>query len=367
MLLTVGLWLRKGQQSKNIPTLAYEEESSNGFSELVNEVELAIYQSLRELGVHASQVQFRTVLHKAQRNRQWDFTELEVMVSQDLSLSRIDEVFARNLGRLSGQVTFKSSKRRDQNLELQIKVGDTITHRLALLLTPKQRTAKAPPTTIPKVAIVIDDVGYDGKLARKFLEIEGELSFSVLPRSTFSKSISRRIHEAGRDLLLHLPMEPKGYPEVNPGVGALLTEMTEVELVQTLRKNLDSLPYAKGVNNHMGSKFCEYEKKLLPVMKELKSRGLFFLDSRTTSGTRAYAVAQELNVPAAERNVFLDNIQNPQAIRSQLNRLVQMARLKGMAIGIAHPHEATLSVLRVEIPDLPDRGVELVPVSQLLN
>jgi polysaccharide deacetylase 2 family uncharacterized protein YibQ len=217
------------------------------------------------------------------------------------------------------------------------------------------------------VAIVIDDVGYDGKLARKFLEIEGELSFSVLPRSTFSKSISRRIREAGRDLLLHLPMEPKGYPEVNPGVGALLTEMTEAELVQTLRKNLDSLPHAKGVNNHMGSKFCEYEKKLLPVMKELKSRGLFFLDSRTTSGTRAYAVAQELNVPAAERNVFLDNIQNSHAIRGQLNRLVQLARLKGMAIGIAHPHEATLSVFRVEIPDLPGKGVELVPISQLLH
>ena len=105
----------------------------------------------------------------------------------------------------------------------------------------------------------------------------------------------------------------------------------------------------------------------MPVMQELKSRGLFFLDSRTTSATRAYAVAQELNVPAAERNVFLDNIQNPHAIRGQLNRLVQLARLKGMAIGIAHPHQATLSVFRVEIPELSAKGVELVPISQLLH
>ncbi|MGI9571028.1 MAG: divergent polysaccharide deacetylase family protein, partial [Desulfobulbia bacterium] len=237
-LLIFGLWLGKGSRDENIPILAYEEETSNGFAELVNEVELAIYQSLRELGVNESQVKFRRVLYRAQRDRQWEFTELEVTLSQDLSLSRIEEEFTRNLGSLGDQVTLESSRKANQDLELQIRVGDSVTHRLALLMKPKER--KAPPTTIPRVAIVIDDVGYDGRLAKQFLEIEGALSFSVLPRSTYSKSISRRVHEAGRDLLLHLPMEPKGYPEVDPGVGALLTEMTEVEITQTLRKNLDS-------------------------------------------------------------------------------------------------------------------------------
>ena len=364
-LLILTLWLGKGPRDENIPTLAYEEETSNGFAQLVNEVELAIYQSLRELGIDESQVKFRRVLYRAQRDKQWDFTELEVTLSQDLSLSRIEEEFTRNFGSLGGQVRLESSRKAGQDLELQIRVEDSLTHRIALLMRPKQR--QAPPKTIPRVAIVIDDVGYDGKLAKQFLQIEGALSFSVLPRSTYSKSISRRVHAAGRDLLLHLPMEPKGYPEVNPGVGALLTEMTDVEIVQTLRKNLDSLSNVKGVNNHMGSKFCESEQKLIPVMKELKRRGLFFLDSRTTTGTRAYAVAQEFNVPAAERNVFLDNIQNPQAIRGQLKRLIQLARLKGGSIGIAHPHEATLEVLRAEIPKLPAKGVELVPVSQLLH
>lgn len=364
-ILIFALWLGKRGGDENISTLAYEEETGNGFAELVNEVELAIYQSLWELGIHASQVKFRRVLYRAQENQQWDFTELEVTLSKELSLSRVEEVFGRNLGALGEQVRLESSKREDQALELQIKVEDSVTHRLLMLWRRKQR--KAPPTTIPKVAIVIDDVGYDGRLARKFLEIKGALSFSVLPGSTYSKSISRKVQEAGRDLLLHLPMEPKGYPDVNPGVGALMTKMTEVELVQTLRKNLDSLSNVKGVNNHMGSKFCENEQKLQPVMKELKRRGLFFLDSRTTSGTRAYKVAQELGVPSAERNVFLDNIQSPPAIRGQLKRLMKMARLKGAAIGIAHPHEATLKVLRVEIPKLPATGVELVPVSQLVH
>ncbi len=364
-LLVLGLWLGKGSRDENVPTLAYEEETSNNFAALVNEVELAIYQSLRELGVNESQVKFRKVLHKAKRDRQWDFTELEVTISRDLSLSRIEEEFTKNLGSLGEQVRLESSRKADQDLELQIKVKDSVTHRIALLMRPKQR--KVPPTTIPRVAIVIDDVGYDGRLAKQFLQINGALSFSVLPRSTYSKSISRRVHAAGRDLLLHLPMEPRGYPEVNPGVGALLTEMTEVEIVQTLRKNLDSLSNVKGVNNHMGSKFCESEQKLIPVMKELKRRGLFFLDSRTTTGTRAYTVAKKFNIPAAERNVFLDNIQTPQAIRGQLKRLIQLARLKGGSIGIAHPHEATLEVLRVEVPKLAAKGVELVPVSQLLH
>jgi hypothetical protein len=162
-------------------------------------------------------------------------------------------------------------------------------------------------------------------------------------------------------------MEPKGYPEVDPGIGALLTEMTDIELVAALRKNLDSLPQVKGVNNHMGSEFCENAKKLRLVMRELKNRGLFFVDSRTTSRTQAYRVAQEEEVLSAERNVFLDNIQSTQAVRRQLKKLIQLAKLKGQAIGIAHPHEVTLKVLKEDIPKLSSKGVELVPVSHLVH
>jgi polysaccharide deacetylase 2 family uncharacterized protein YibQ len=162
-------------------------------------------------------------------------------------------------------------------------------------------------------------------------------------------------------------MEPKAYPEVNPGVGALLMKMTDAELVQTLRKNLDSLPYISGVNNHMGSRLSEQEEKMRLVMQELKNRNLFFIDSRTSRKTKAYSVAQQLEIPSAERDVFLDNIQSPRAIRSQMNRLIQRARLKGTAIGIAHPHETTLSVLKEVIPNLSGKGVELVPVSEIVH
>jgi hypothetical protein len=367
VFLLLGLWLAQDRRYEKTAVPAYEEERNNRFGELVSEVDLIIYQSLRQLGVHASQVQFRKVIHRVQHNRQWDFTELEVTLPQEQTLASIHKLFAKNIEFVTGEVTLESSKNSGPDLELLIRVEGSLTHRLALFQGRRQASQKAEPTTVPKVAIVIDDLGYDGKLARKFLKIEGPLSFSVLPHGTFSKSIARRIYNAGQELLLHLPMEPTGYPEVNPGVGALMVEMTDVEIVQTLKENLDAFPYVKGVNNHMGSKFCQDERKLRPVMLELNTRGLFFLDSRTTSKTKAYTVAQELDVPSAERNVFLDNIQNPRAIRAQLSRLIELARLRGGAIGIAHPHEVTLEVLRQEIPKMSKKGVELVPVSQLVH
>jgi len=365
--LTLTLWLAQDRSARRAPVPPYEEGTSNRFAELVNEVELEIYQSLRQLGVDASHVRFRNVVHKAQQTKQWDFIELEVMISHDHSLSAIHKILSRNLQRLSGQIRLETVQETQSILELLIRVEEILTHRIVLVLRPEHVRRKHAAAKAARVAIVIDDLGYDGKLARQFLKIEAPLSFSVLPHGTFSKDIAKRVHHAGHELLLHLPMEPKGYPQINPGVGALLTKMNDEELIQTLRESLDSLPYVRGVNNHMGSKFCEYEQKLRPVMQELKNRGLFFLDSRTTSNTQAHRVAQQLRVPSAERNVFLDNIQDPQAIRVQLRRLIQLARLKGEAIGIAHPHEITLAVLREDIPKMTKEGVELVPVSRLAH
>jgi polysaccharide deacetylase 2 family uncharacterized protein YibQ len=366
-LLIFALWIGKGSRHGDIPVPPYEEKSKNGFTELVDEVEVAIYQSLRQLGVQQSQVQFRKVTHRTQQDKQWDFAELDVSLTQSQNFTQIEEIFTRNLTALGSKVSWETRKKTSTHLELLVHVEDILTHRLALFLRGKLHRAKSPPESPAKLAIVIDDFGYDGRLARRFLEIEGQLSFSVLPHGTFSGSIARRVHEAGRELLLHLPMEPKAYPKVNPGVGALLMKMTDAELVQTLRQNLDSLPYISGENNHTGSRLSEQEEKMRLVMQELKNRNLFFIDSRTSRKTKAYSVAQQLEIPSAERDVFLDNIQSPRAIRSQMNRLIQRARLKGTAIGIAHPHEATLSVLKEVIPNLSGKGVELVPVSKIVH
>jgi polysaccharide deacetylase 2 family uncharacterized protein YibQ len=362
--LVLTLWLGGDRRYKTTSIPPYEEHIGNRFGELVNEVELKIYQSLRQLGVDASQIHFRKVIHRAQPAKQWDFTELEVTLALDENFPKFQEFLNKNLKVLGGKVSLERVKKTDPNPVILIRVEGVITHRLTIVRHPAKKEATA---DIARVAIVIDDFGYDGRLARRFLQIDAPLSFSVLPDGTFSKSIARRVLQAGRELMLHLPMEPKGYPEVDPGIGALLTEMTDMELLAALRKNLDSLPSIKGVNNHMGSRFCENEDKLRLVMRELKNRGLFFVDSRTTTGTQAYRIAQEEEVPSAERNVFLDNIQSPQAVRRQLKRLIQLAKLKGEAIGIAHPHEVTLKVLKEDVPKFSSNGIELVPVSQLVH
>jgi polysaccharide deacetylase 2 family uncharacterized protein YibQ len=296
-----------------------------------------------------------------------------VRLHQGQSIARAEEVISRGLKGVPGKVTFEVSRRSGSYLAGRISVQGMLTHRLSLSREAVQpqaqerQRAKPPELPRPRVAILIDDLGYDSRLARSFLALQEPLSFAVLPLATFSTSIARQVHEAGRDLLLHLPMEPKGYPEVNAGEGVLLLAMSDALLLEKLRETLAALPSVVGVNNHMGSRFSEDEDKMRVVLGEIKERGLFFVDSRTSAVSRGYSLAVQMGIPAAERDVFLDNIQSPQAIGSELRRLAQLARLKGKAIGIAHPHEATLEVLRQALPQLRQEGIELVPVSQVLQ
>ncbi|MFP3870734.1 MAG: divergent polysaccharide deacetylase family protein [Syntrophobacteria bacterium] len=333
----------------------------------MSKAEVAIYKSLHELGVQPSQVRFRKVVHRFEQDKQWDYAELEVSLLQGQNVNRAADVFARNLSAVPGRIGWKSPHKTDSELELLVRVKGVPTHRLVLHTRQKRSLEKPLPAAVAQLAIVIDDLGYDWRLAQRFLDIEAPLSFSVLPHGTFSESIACRIYQTGGELLLHLPMEPKGYPRVDPGTGALLVGMTDAQLVQTLKKDLDSLPYIVGVNNHMGSRFCEYEEKMRLIMEILRERDLYFLDSRTSSKSKAYSVARQLGLPSVRRDVFLDNLQDAEAIRIQMKRLVHLARLRGKAIGIAHPHEATLGVLKQTIPRLPEQGVELVTVSQLLR
>lgn len=360
------IWVGKGLRSGRQEVPVYEETNVGGFTALLGEVELAIYKSLHQLGVSESQIRFREVTPRSRGERHWDYAELEISLARGQDPARAEKLIAANLTSLPGRVAWERAGKTEDHLAVVIKVGDLVTHRLTFYHGCRQEPddSEAPDA---RVAIVIDDLGFDGRLAQRFLQIDAPLCFSILPRAPFSKGIARRAQAAGKELLLHLPLEPKGYPEVDPGTGALLVGMPNDRLIELLRENLDSVPFVTGVNNHMGSRFCEYKREMEVVIGELKRRRLFFLDSRTSSKSEGYRIALQMGVAAAERDVFIDNIQTPQAIRSQIKRLVRLARLKGRAIGIAHPHEITLEVLRQVLPELAGQGVKLAPVSQLLR
>ena len=218
----------------------------------------------------------------------------------------------------------------------------------------------------PRVALIIDDVGYNQQIAEGFLKLDAVLTFAVFPHSPHCKTIARMASTNGTEIMLHLPMEPLEYPKYDPGPGVLLSSMNPAELVAQLEANLDSVPGAIGVNNHMGSKLTADADAMTAVLSLLKERNLFFIDSRTTKHSRARASARRLGIPFAERNVFLDHSIDAKTIEKEIDRLIKIADRKGVAVGIGHPYRATLEALRRKLPELKN-AVHLVPASVVVD
>ncbi len=231
---------------------------------------------------------------------------------------------------------------------------------------PIPKAVPAIPKKLPKIAIIIDDIGYDKEIVEKFLGLDAVFTFSILPYSPFQKSIAKSVHSKGFEVMLHLPMEPNEYPMVNPGPGALLTSMSPDKLINQLDKDLDSVPFIQGVNNHMGSKMTTVSTQLYQIFSVLKKRRLFFIDSRTTTETLCKPSAQLLQVPFAQKDVFIDHIQERDFIRKQIYRLIHIANTHGEAIGIAHPHDVTYDILRDVLPELKTKAI-LVRASDVVR
>lgn len=217
-----------------------------------------------------------------------------------------------------------------------------------------------------RVALVIDDLGHTVEDLRPIEDLRIPLSYAVLPYEEQTPQVVEELRDRGAEILLHLPMEPSN-GEKNPGPGALRLGMTPDELRQGTLDALEAVPGAVGVNNHMGSGLSADEPSMTTILRLLATRGLFFLDSRTSAQSVAYRVASRLGVPAAERQVFLDPDPSPEAIRGQFHRLLDLARTRGAAVAIGHPHPETLAVLAEEIPKAQALGYEFVPVSYLLD
>ena len=197
----------------------------------------------------------------------------------------------------------------------------------------------------PRIALIIDDIGYSLSHARQLLNIGVPITFAILPRLVYSYDLALEIHDNGHEILLHQPMEPYNIDSFDPGPGALYVGDGADRIERIIEDNIAGVPYAVGVNNHMGSSFTEDRDKMLIVLKELKKRQLFYIDSRTTIDTVGFETAKAIGLPVASRDVFLDNQLVAKAIKIQLERLLSIARYSGSAIGIAHPHIETLNTL----------------------
>jgi len=230
---------------------------------------------------------------------------------------------------------------------------------------PSSRAAR--PQSLPAIAILIDDLGNDRAAVDRIRGWPWTVSTAVLPELSGSEGAARDLARSGKEVLLHLPMEPKGFPGVKPGPGVVLRSQSDEDITATVEADLASVPGASGVNNHMGSAATADARVMRAVSRVLARRGLFFIDSRTTDATVALDSARSAGVRAASRKVFLDDIQREDAIEASLDGLIEKARADGSAIGIGHPYPSTLAVLDRELPKIAGRGVRLVKISELVE
>jgi polysaccharide deacetylase 2 family uncharacterized protein YibQ len=216
-----------------------------------------------------------------------------------------------------------------------------------------------------RLAIIIDDIGYNQSQGERAARLNGAFTLSILPFTPHGISLAQLAHSNGKELMLHLPMSTINNMLV--GKGGLVSGMEKAEFLTTVRQDLNSLPYIQGVNNHMGSRLTQEIEPMQWLMEELRPRGLYFVDSRTSAQTKALDVARNYQVASLKRDVFLDDLNDTKAIEYQLNRAIHFAQLRGLAVAIGHPYSATLSVLERVQPLLIDQGITLVYVSQLLT
>jgi len=335
---------------------------------LASEIDSIVSTTLSAAGIEPSEIQKNFV---AKDNGKFHWRQIEVVVTLHDS-QPIDELSDRVREMLRTLPVTVREKRRSRalspdELQLSIHLEEAPLYQIMLKQKPAASVEPEalPEEERPKIALIVDDVGYDIDRALELLNLRRPMSISIFPQLKYSRHIAEVANEMGYQVMMHLPMEPGEKLRRNPGF--VTPEMTEKEIRWMLERNLESIPYVSGVNNHQGSKMTSDPEAMARVMQCLAEEDVFFVDSRTTSDSVAYEVAKHFGLRAAENDAFLDNEKDVEYIKEQIELLMQKAERKGGAIGICHVHPATIQALQEMFPVIDQRGFELVYVSEMLD
>jgi uncharacterized protein len=216
------------------------------------------------------------------------------------------------------------------------------------------------------IVLILDDVGFDHQPLESAMAIDPNVNFAVLPNGKRSIEFASTLHARGFELLCHLPMEPDGFPRVSPGGGAVLTSMSDAQIATATRANIETIRFARGVNNHMGSRATADRRVMADVLGALP-KGMYFIDSKTTGNSIAGPLARTMRVKTASRNVFLDDVQDVSSIRRQLAELADVASSHGISVGIGHMYPSTIQVLTEDAPKLRAEGFRFVRASAVVR
>ncbi|MFT5850650.1 MAG: polysaccharide deacetylase 2 family uncharacterized protein YibQ [Colwellia sp.] len=215
-----------------------------------------------------------------------------------------------------------------------------------------------------QVAIIIDDIGYR-KSDAAVLTLPGAITFAILPHTPYGKRLALEGYHKNNEIILHIPMEAENGKKLGPG--ALTVKMNEESIRHQLALAFAEIPFAIGINNHMGSKLTKLYNPMMWTMRFLKERDLIFVDSVTTNKTKAEHIALQVGVPTTHRQIFLDNELTTDYIDQQFMQLIEHAQQYKSVVAIAHPHPETIAALNRLIPLLAALDIDLVPVSSLID
>lgn len=218
---------------------------------------------------------------------------------------------------------------------------------------------------LPKIAIILDDLGYNRHAGEHALQLPGNITYAIIPFTPYAVRFAKAAHARNQEVILHMPMQSSDLNR-RLDTGGLTSDLDETEVKQRVRSALDSIPHIVGLNNHMGSNVTTDMQMMHWLMQEVQDRPLYFIDSMTNPHSVANRSAQQYQIPTLKRDVFLDNVKTEEAIDRMFQSLVQIAQRKGHAIAIGHPYPATLSYLEKALPKLNEMGVQLVDASELV-
>ena len=214
-------------------------------------------------------------------------------------------------------------------------------------------------------SIIIDDLGNSLEAGNMAIALPGPVTLAFLPHTTFAPQLAEKAHAAGKEIMLHLPMQSVQHHDHTPGT--LRLHMTHAEFVRTFESAVSSVPHIRGINNHMGSLLTRHPGHMNWLMSALAEKGsLYFVDSRTTTKSVAPLFARMHKVPHMDRDFFLDPDPRPDTIRREFTRFIARVNQKGRAIAIAHPYPHTIQFIRQHLDELEGQGIKLVPVSVLI-
>jgi len=329
---------------------------AGGTASLSSVMESSLNKALTGLGITEENIVKKYWEEKTTQGREkWVQIHEELLVKPSVSLNETLQAIDKNIKRVGGKILSYDFIEGGQKLKITLSKGNIATHSL---LISKDR--------LPKISIIIDDMGYGRDIEKEILKLSSSLTISVLPRQKNSQKIAEMAHSSGFEILMHQPLESKN-AQRNTIQGLIREEMNKDQIKSTFMQNLKTVPYAVGINNHEGSKGMEQENTLSTLLDAIKKEKMFFVDSLTTPNSLAEQIATSKQLRYLERNLFLDNKKDEKYIAEQIDELISQALSNGQAIGIAHPNQATLNALKKSLPKIEAEGVKIVPVSQLLE